>query len=126
MRPNFFVSTGIWTTSPGFARLDSLCADSRSSSAVGSQTSSTTVLLITSSMRFLSSSSTTSTFSPYSGLSFLKAASIACWIFSNIYSRGMPFSFSMSSIAAKNSAFILKRSSVSYRHVQADLGHLRL
>ena len=32
---------------------------------------------------------------------------MACCIFSNMYPRGMPFSFSMSSTAAKNSAFIL-------------------
>ena len=50
---------------------------------------------------------------------------MACWIFSYMYSRGMPFSFSMSSTAAKNSAFIFKAPLLSYRHAQPHLGDLR-
>ena len=62
------------------------------------------------------------------GIVFPEAARHACWIFSNIYSRGMSFFlFCVSNSGAKNSPVHLSAPSVSYRHcVQADLGHLRL
>ena len=106
MRPNFLVSTGIFMVSPSFARLVIFFAASRSISSAGSSTCSTATLFTYISMRFLSSSSRISTLSAHSGLSRRNAASMACFILSYMYSLGIPFSFSRSSIAEKNSAFI--------------------